>query len=911
MASKDRLPVLLGVGAILGACLTCLAAEGDAPSAPDPSALFEQARIAEERVVYAQDFEGPGEVTMVQFWGGGRGEMPNKVVFRGPTREQAFSGKRSYKISLTFEPVAGKGGGAYFLLPVEIPAWSDLNLKWHIKTVVQPAAKIHPFHGFTGGNLEGAESHNVAPYVGNKTGEADGWETWEATARKTGKVGERVEGAAVYFQISEVKVPTTVTFFVDDLTVRSRLPVNWQELWADAARYFRDFGEKEKRSSAARRLVGITAWREEAARRRAACGQPSNASPLLRQQFTGTMAKVDDLLAKAAPLAVKIEAGLADEKAPFNVSVNAVERLIFEARHYMGIAEACVSYSGDADAFITFAADPTQCYPILPTGPTAHTDETSYYGWNQDAGSFENPQLLPDVKPVPARPATTLSNFGCRGIYVPYGFAVYAGRDLKKLAFAATDLKSSNGVIPASEADLRILGPWYRPYGGKLRLMNEPLLHDPQFAVPAPGEKRNIFKDPRYGDDATGLLPVTIPAGTTRQFHALVKIPPDAAPGLYKGAIEGEAADGVRIRLGLELEVMPFDLEPTPFAYSAFYRSYLADEVAKKKEGIHSKRKTMAQMEAELINMAEHGLNTLNLYVGSPRKKDDGWDFGELDRCLAMAKRAGLTRSPFTWLGHNVPFIPDTRREDLDTWEEVLTAIKDRVAAANEFCRKRGYPRPAFFGHDERSGEELARLKRGYEAVNKAGGIVTVACYSDYWANVGEAMTLPIVMGGAVSGSARHAIRQSQAAGLEAWIYNCPSTNMPATPSVYRRRYGLALWRLGENGAAPWEYSGVQYTKESYVFEPDVPVYAFAFPTWSGKPIDSIIFEAYREGIYDTRYMATLENHLKRAKDGKAAPRLVAKVEKWLASFSVHDDLWKVRRQMAGFVVSLQRQMQE
>ena len=196
-------------------------------------------------------------------------------------------------------------------------------------------------------------------------------------------------------------------------------------------------------------------------------------------------------------------------------------------------------------------------------------------------------------------------------------------------------------------------------------------------------------------------------------------------------------------------------------------------------------------------------------------------------------------------------------------------------------------------------------MKPGYEAVNRAGGILTVACYSDYWANLGEILSLPIVYGGAASRSTRDAIRQSQAAGLETWIYNCPSTNLPATPSVYRRRYGLALWRLGENGAVPWEYSGVQYTKESYEFEPDTPVYAFAFPTWSGKPIDSIIFEAYREGIYDTRYVVTLQHHLKRVKESKANKAVTDRVDQWLANFSIHDDLQVVRRQMADFIVAL------
>ena len=37
---------------------------------------------------------------------------------------------------------------------------------------------------------------------------------------------------------------------------------------------------------------------------------------------------------------------------------------------------------------------------------------------------------------------------------------------------------------------------------------------------------------------------------------------------------------------------------------------------------------------------------------------------------------------------------------------------------------------------------------------------------------------------------------------------------------------------------------------------------------------------------------------------------LVAKIETWLAGFSINDDLQKVRRQMADFIVKLLRKTQ-
>jgi len=114
------------------------------------------------------------------------------------------------------------------------------------------------------------------------------------------------------------------------------------------------------------------------------------------------------------------------------------------------------------------------------------------------------------------------------------------------------------------------------------------------------------------------------------------------------------------------------------------------------------------------------------------------------------------------------------------------------------------------------------------------------------------------------------------------------------------------MWRNGENGAIPWAYTPIT-DKLTYtnVLEAQRPSFMMAWPTWSGRPIDTIIYEAFREGIYDTRYMATLEKALSGAKDANVAGEVVSKIEKWLDTFSINDDLQKVRRQMADFIVAL------
>ncbi len=240
--------------------------------------------------------------------------------------------------------------------------------------------------------------------------------------------------------------------------------------------------------------------------------------------------------------------------------------------------------------------------------------------------------------------------------------------------------------------------------------------------------------------------------------------------------------------------------------------------------------------------------------------------------------------------------------------EEAVGRIQEVVTAISEFLAANGYPQPAYHGADEAKGEKLRRLKPGYQAVTDAGGLVAAACSSAYFNEVGTGLSLPIVIGGAMNNVAELGIRASQAAGYECWIYNCPGTDQAASPAVYRRRYGLAMWRNGEDGAMPWEFSGVPWDEnsQSYMEKPEGRlIYAMACPTWEGTPIDTVIYEAYREGIYDTRYLATLEKYLKLAKEKRRAPAVVKKVQAWLDTFSVNDDLQQVRGQMVRWTLRL------
>ncbi|MFH0965916.1 MAG: hypothetical protein V2A58_18105 [Planctomycetota bacterium] len=888
--------------AVLAAAVCTCAVGAQAANPPDASAILEQARNAQEAVLFETGFE-EAEPPAIQQWYGG--QVPGKVSFLGVTDEESHSGGHSAKMAIHFE--AGRWPSAYFRIPVAIPRWSDIRARFHVK--MKAPEKTWSFNGMSVG-LAGGTDGNVMQ--GRKAGEDNGWEVWEVTATKTSAIEEYVTGVAIMFQLPDNSPPSDVTIYLDDVKVTGKLPPDFQKTWAQVYRYFTVDQERETRTRGARRLAGMKRRIAELKARHREGKLPAGASGLLAERYASIQAKIKGDLASAEPMMEAVEKSLADSQTPFRGNLNAPERILSHLGLYV---EACREYPGYAaqhgkQDIITFALEPTQSYAILPGGPQGHNEEQSYYIWGAKGG-FENPQLLPQEEVIAAAPARGLAAFGCRGTFVPMSFAILCERDLADVMVTASDLRSESGVIPAEAIDIRIVAPWYRPMLGKARLMNEMLLHDPAFVTPSPEKQENAFKDALLGSDSAVLLPASILAGTLRQYFVTVKVPADASAGTYRGRLAIRAAQREAVELAAEVEVLPFDLEPTPYAYSFYYRIYLGDEEAARTAADKFQViKTAAQMEADLVDMAEHGCNTLNLYVGQPEKKEGGWDFSRLDACLAMAKRAGLVRSPFVWLAHGQYFEPHPREGAPKTTEEVVARLSEFAPVVNAFCDEKGYPRPALYGHDEASGEALMKLREGYSAVNRAGGLVAVACGATYFDEIGDALSLPIVYSGAMSAQGERSIRASQKLGYEAWIYGCPQVDCPAAPSVFRRRYGLAMWRNGEQGAAPWEYQGTPRPnaggpRHGYDNVFSDPLYCMALPTWEGKPIDTIAYEAFREGVYDARYLATLQKHLAKAKEAGRAGDVVAEIEKWLATFSVNDDLTRVRRKLADAIVAL------
>jgi hypothetical protein len=78
-------------------------------------------------------------------------------------------------------------------------------------------------------------------------------------------------------------------------------------------------------------------------------------------------------------------------------------------------------------------------------------------------------------------------------------------------------------------------------------------------------------------------------------------------------------------------------------------------------------------------------------------------------------------------------------------------------------------------------------------------------------------------------------------------------------PEIYRQNYGFDLWNAGYDGAMNFAYQHQEGQSTWNDFDStDYRDFVFAYPTSNGV-IDTIQWEGWREGVDDTRYLASLK----------------------------------------------------
>ncbi|MDD2707380.1 MAG: hypothetical protein PHV34_05165 [Verrucomicrobiae bacterium] len=196
------------------------------------------------------------------------------------------------------------------------------------------------------------------------------------------------------------------------------------------------------------------------------------------------------------------------------------------------------------------------------------------------------------TRPPPDMALVALSSFGAPGQYQTLGCVIYAQRDLKNVRAEVSDLAMGSAKISRKMMEIR--------YGMRIA-------------------KRKRYSFPPSQNLVTTYFLRTfncldIPENHFREIYFTLKIPEDALAGIYQGKINISAENMESSSIGLSMEVFPFKLRLAPDKKYGMYYNLTVKGKFKEKDAIAREIQDLTEHDIQCIYDAglrpEHRLDT-------------------------------------------------------------------------------------------------------------------------------------------------------------------------------------------------------------------------------------------------------------------------------------------------------------
>ncbi len=785
-------------------------------------------RVDTEPFHYSQGFESGADP--VRFWTSYKKKYT--VNFKGVTDEKACSGSRSFKLDVTFDE------SSRFLwqipMPRRVPAAGDLQFSGFMllgrETTAQATIGVSfalPPTRHSGCTAWGTLvkttddqwKEHEDELVSSGREKADlivGLNNWSLRGANVGPVVERI--------IIDIRAEAgqRVVLYVDDLELKGNVPSD------------EDYGKETERRWALHKLiveVTIHDWEAVLADAEDRLSALADLSPRAEEMRKGFASELQEMKAKVAAAKAKGEIRKQDQQ---------------EIASFLALVKAA-PVNLQAVSRAERKGRPALLYVTPP---------------------ISDRMILPDQRGLPGTPSRRIALTAARGEYEPASFVISALKNIRSLTVKVSDLRSDRATIPASQVDVKTVKCWYqagtawvgiRQDESKRILTPELLLNDDTLIKLDEEKKENYVKlafpegeeyvwisDPTEVashsmpvdkfpvKDSPDLLPVDIDAGKNKQFWLTVHVPADTAPGQYTSTVTLSTPQQTLNELTLTVDVLPFELLPPYYTSSMDYHGRLDSDGS---GTIGSWLKSRKQFRAELENMVAHGLRNCQHY-SIPKSI--------LGEVLKIREEVGMDNRTL-YLKNTIPIGRPTDPEALET-------IKRNVRDILEFTKDYGTETVYFYGMDERRGEELRSQRPAWAAVREAGGKTFVAGWADNVEMMADVQDMHVRAGWPNA----EEVARWHALGHKIFAYSNPQTGVE-NPVVYRRNFGLVLWKYDYDGAATNAYQHTFGATWNDFDHRTFRAHTIAYPTVDGV-IDTIAWEGYREGVDDVRYVTTLEH---------------------------------------------------
>ncbi|RDI95892.1 DUF4091 domain-containing protein [Meiothermus sp. QL-1] len=487
------------------------------------------------------------------------------------------------------------------------------------------------------------------------------------------------------------------------------------------------------------------------------------------------------------------------------------------------------------------AACPAPVVEIDPGGPLQI--------WT--AGSLE--RVRPEDPPRPLRP---LELFAARGEVESFQVVLTGPKGIKEARLEVSELRGPGGVIGKEHLSL------YRAHYVEVREPSPSL--DPTNRSQGPG----WYPDALIPFEAPGgrfrAVPVDVSPGRNQSFWVDIRVPREAAPGVYRGTYRVIARNG-SLEGQLTLTVWNFELPLRPSLLSFVPLWHTKTKAARKELLLH--RLMPGRLEAEEVAelARDYGLNSIDLGFWSGanahtcRAKPPP-SVSELARAKA-ARQVGVPIYNFTF--DELDVCPQNLLAEIRSWAANLRA-------AGVLHLSTLYPRPELL--DDGSGRPLVDIfalnAEMYEEARRSG----------LW-------------------------EEARRRGSSFWYYTAllnpktpyaPQWLLDYSPLNWRISSGFLAYNLGFSGILAWAadyydldrgqdpWTDVRYFDAGKVYNGDgLWFYPGQAVGWPDRVVPSIRAKWVRDGVEDYEYLRLLRERGLHLRLGTAAEEMARSMRDW------------------------------
>jgi hypothetical protein len=482
--------------------------------------------------------------------------------------------------------------------------------------------------------------------------------------------------------------------------------------------------------------------------------------------------------------------------------------------------------------------------------------------------------IYPWTNPAEGETDPTLRAFAAPGEYEPLTFTVRPLRDLARVEVTVGDL----GPVPPEQIEIR-----------KVRFL------EARVGISTDGEYCIV------PDVLDRWEPGPLKVGENATFWLTVHVPEGARPGIHRGAVR-LVADGQTADVPVVLRVLDVRLEEDPNHISGIYYTDPLDRLGSAADE-WTRKHLGRQSELQHADMAAHGLRNITLDCSIGVADESGAfleapaAFARLAGRLEMARRHGfvgpfmLTTSSYEiYRKHVGSGLGSHGRGVKMPPEEYFSEVTQMVRTIEAERQRRGWPEFVYLPFDEPAPDPdtiafMVRLLQAYKAAGvrtymtaapEKAGYEAMMPYVDVWCTQTFLPDYDTVTA------------DMAARGVKYWCYpNDISGECDHTPVAgARMTFGFGFWRSGFVRLLPWIYQWELGGPFNYLDSGSMDVMIRNEP--DGTPIPVALWEAYREGADDMRYIYSLQQAVGR---GRGSEREAVRREAEEAQRTL-DEVW-------------------